>query len=377
MKITIIAGHYLYTLDGIGRYTNQLIKELRKLDNKIYIDIIPERMLSTKKNRIKNIITNILPTTDPSIIKITNQILMELNYFFKFKKDRFEYPRKLKNIKSQVYHAMSPSEAVAAVILKKRPLITTFHDIIPLVSDNRFFLEKYYFNYYVNMAKKSNIIIADSNNTKTDLINKLGISKNKIRVIYPGVDTSKFYPKKIFKSDTKKILYLGGLIKRKGIYELLFAFNKLIQIRKDIKLLIAGCGEEELKLRQEVAKNSINDYVEFLGFVDENKIVETYHKADLFVYLSKYEGFGYTPLEAMACGIPVLASNMSSIPEVVGKAGILVNPYDTFAIYNNINIILNNSRLQNEMRNKGLKQINKFSIEISAKKILKLYKTLL
>lgn len=374
MNVCIIAGEYSNSNDGIGRYTTNLLKKLDNSDHDINLEKIPQTNNIPANFKQKNLLSLLIQSTVKNYLK---PMELELDYLARLRRDRFSYIKSLKNVNAQIYHAMSPSEAIAPIILNKRPLITTFHDIIPLVSENRFLLEKFYFNYYSNFAKKSDIILADSKKTKQDLNSILKIPEHKIIVIYPGIDTNRFHKKRWKQNKIKTILYLGGLIKRKGIYETIYAFEKLCKKRRDARLLIGGGGNELDKLKAEVNRLKINNLVSFLGFVDEKNIVNIYHRADLFVYPSKYEGFGYTPLEAMACGIPVVTANSSSIPEVVEDVAIKVNPYNSNDIYLKINMVLDDINLQKKMHEKGPIQANKFSEERCAKEVLEVYQSLI
>lgn len=371
MEVAIIAGNYYKSNNGIGRYTNNLIKEIREIDVDIILKIIGESKNLSKVRTVSRLKNNFMANE----IKVAIEpFINEYNQLSKFINNKNILIRELKDVNSQIYHAVSPRESIAAVLLKKRPLITTFHDIIPLISENRYLFEKYYFNYYCSLAKQSDIIIADSNKTKDDLIKFLNIDKGKIKVIYPGIDTHKFYPKiSDNKSEIKNILYLGGLIKRKGVYETLYAFNKLIKVRRDVKLIFGGGGEEYSGLKKEASRLQLNEHITFLGFINENKIIDYYRSANLFIYPSKYEGFGYTPLEAMACGIPVITSSFSSIPEVVGDAAVKVNPYNIDEIFQEMNAVLNNEKLQKNMKEKGPIIARKFSLEKFAQEMLNVY----
>ena len=373
MKICIIAGRYFKSEDGIGRYTSNLLNYIKVIDNKTKLKVVSYDN-SSKTSSCKIINTSIVPI---KIKKLLNPIITELNYFSRFNKNRTLLVDKLRGINAQIYHAISPSESAAAIILNKRPLITTFHDLIPLVSETSYLFEEYYCKYYCNLAKKSDIILVNSKNTKKDLTQILNIPDYKIKVIYPGIDTKKFYPIQKKNKVDKCILYLGGLLKRKGVYEILYAFDKLVKIRRDVKLLIGGSGVEFYNLQEEVNRLKINEFVNFLGFIDEKKLVDYYHLADLFIYPSKYEGFGFTPLEAMTCGVPVLTSDSSSIPEVVGDAAIKVDPNNIEELCSKMNLILDDSELQDKMRRKGLIQAKKYSWEKCASETLKVYKSLI
>jgi glycosyltransferase involved in cell wall biosynthesis len=142
-------------------------------------------------------------------------------------------------------------------------------------------------------------------------------------------------------------------------------------------LIIVGDGEESINIKKEIDRLRINNYVKLLGFVDEDKLISYYHAADLFVYPSKYEGFGYTPLEAMACGVPVLTSNTSSIPEVAGEAAMTVDPHNLDELRTKMEQILDDKDLSNKMIIEGLKQAKIFSWEICARQTLEIYRSLI
>jgi len=119
----------------------------------------------------------------------------------------------------------------------------------------------------------------------------------------------------------------------------------------------------------------ISENVIFLGHISEEEVVKIYHMADVFAYPSAYEGFGYTPLEAMACGVPVVTSNASSIPEVVGDAAILIDPNNDKEICDAISRVLDDDKLRNKMVEKGIIQANKFGIQRFSENILKIYRS--
>ncbi len=370
MKVCLINGHYYKSNDGIGRYGENLITDIAKINNSIKLDIVthlPTDLSSNKSVRVKSSFLH----------KFLHPFIMELNYFVRFKNNTLRLRKELQIHKGNVYHAVSPSEAVSAVLEKKHPLITTYHDIIPLLGKNRFIMEKFYFLFYNSYAKKSDLIISDSISTKNDLVSHLGIDEEKVKVVYPGIDLEKFKPsKKISNNKQITLLYLGGLVKRKGIYETIYAFHKVVHERNGLQLLIAGVGPEENSIKKIIEKLNLLDKVKLLGFINEERIADTYQKADIFIYLSFYEGFGYTPLEAMASGIPVIASNKSSIPEVVGDAGILVNPSNIKEVSEKIKFLIDNPTQRKILAKKGLLQSKKFSNRTFTKNILRIYNEL-
>ena len=142
------------------------------------------------------------------------------------------------------------------------------------------------------------------------------------------------------------------------------------------KLVVTGGGVKDyiMKVRTMCVELGLGSEVVFTGSVAKEELVYLYNLADLFVYPSLYEGFGYPPLEAMACGCPVVASNVTSIPEVVGEAAVLIDPYDVEGMANAIGRVLLDEQLRAELIKKGFKQVKKFSWEKTAKETLEVYK---
>ena len=220
----------------------------------------------------------------------------------------------------------------------------------------------------LKIAKKANHFIAVSKASKRDLIKILDIPEERISVIYEGVNHEKFYP--LNKHEKFVVGYVGGLGKRKNIEVLLEAARKL----ENIIFKIAGKGPEKERL-ESIAKKLKLKNVEFVGFIPEDKLNEFYNSLELFVFPSLYEGFGLSVLEAMACGCLIISSNRGSLPEIVGKAGILINP-NTNEIVIAIEKIRRDKKLQEYMRKEGIKQAKKFCWRKCAEETLKLYKTL-
>jgi glycosyltransferase involved in cell wall biosynthesis len=142
----------------------------------------------------------------------------------------------------------------------------------------------------------------------------------------------------------------------------------------DYKLVnIGAMGWKHENVLEEIQKLNLQDDVIFPGYVPDDDLVKFYNAADLLVYPSLYEGFGLPPLEAMACGTPVITSNTSSLPEVVGDAGIMVDPVDIDALTESIYQVLNNPNLQEDMQKNGLERSKIFTWEKTAKETWKIY----
>ena len=168
---------------------------------------------------------------------------------------------------------------------------------------------------------------------------------------------------------------VGTLEPRKNVVALIRAFKKLKRKGcQDYKLVIAGeKGWLYKQIFNEVEHAGLKNEILFLDVVRDEDLPMLYNCADIFVYPSLYEGFGLPPLEAMACGIPVITSNTSSLPEVVGDAGIMVDPADVNSLCKSMYILLNDKELWNRMSIMGRKRSKLFSWENTAKKMLEIY----
>ena len=252
---------------------------------------------------------------------------------------------------------------------------------IPWIYDNNHSLI-----WRLNMSglKKADRIITISEFSKNEIIKYLEYPEDNIYTIYPAVDHEHYYErrdKEILKrfnisENEKVILYVGSEMPRQNIPFLIKGFSKLKKMLPDVKLLKIGnpqwrgAREELLRLIKEL--NLQND-VMFVGYVEEVELPEWYNAADLFVYPCLYAGFGLSPLEAMVCGTPVITSNTSSLPEVVGDAGIMGDPYDINGLADAMYKVLTNDGLRDDMIKRGLKRAKMFSWEKCARETLEVY----
>ena len=264
----------------------------------------------------------------------------------------------------------------------------TFHDLSFEYYPELFSTRKRYWQYFLmnikKEAKRADKLIVVSKSTKEDIMGLYGIPENKIRLIYSGIN-SKFRKIKIKDEDKlnlnkkyclpeKFILYFGTLEPRKNLIGLIKAyeiFRLNYKSASDYKLVIAGAPGWLYQKIYKTAKKSIfsNDII-FTGYIEEKDKLYLYNLASLFVYPSFFEGFGFPPLEAMACGIPVITSNISSLPEVVGDAGIIIDPYNLNDLAFAIKETIYDINLRNYLISRGFEQVNKFSWERCAEKTM-------
>jgi glycosyltransferase involved in cell wall biosynthesis len=228
----------------------------------------------------------------------------------------------------------------------------------------------------VNRAAR---IIAISECTKNDLCDLLNVSPKKVDVVYLGVDRE-FYNEAIHPPlrRMKYILTVGTLQPRKNYTMLFRAFRHLCERWSEpIELAIVGKrGWLWEDIERQAADGPYADRIRFLGYVPEREMPGLYAGAEMLVFPSLYEGFGIPALEAMACGTPVVASNASSLPEVVKDAGMLVDPVDDNAWTTAMLNLLGDRGIRTQLRSKGISRSRLFSWERTARETLEIYKSL-
>lgn len=238
-------------------------------------------------------------------------------------------------------------------------------------------------------AENVDHILTISNFSKKDIMEQYGVEKEKITVAYPGYDKEKFKvqaelikakkTKQKYKTGDHYIIYIGTIQPRKNLVRLIEAVARI----DDIKLVIVGKTKGEGRegregwmyedILQIPKKLAIEGRVKFCGFVPTEDLPYLIAGAKAFCLPSLWEGFGIPVVEAMAVGCPVIVSNVSSLPEVVGKAGILVDPYSVDQIEQAIRTIISDKKLQQKYSKAGIEQAKKFSWDKMAKALLKLY----
>jgi glycosyltransferase involved in cell wall biosynthesis len=304
--------------------------------------------------------------------------------------ENLAFPVYLRRFWADVYHI--PLNVVP--LFMPKPYVVTVHDMSTLLFDDgraekrRF--RRYQFRRGLERAER---VIAVSNATLRDIDDLFGIRGEKVCRIYNApdprfLDVAAGLPPDLLEETLERyqirrpfILYVGTIRPQKNIPRLVEAFAVLrgeLESHpefKDLRLIIIG---DEISrhpaVRRTVIQTRMEHAVRFLGFVPFNTLRVFYATASAFVFPSLYEGFGLPPLEAMACGTPVVTSNVSSLPEVVGDAALLVNPENVFEIARGIREVLTNPQLRSELIQKGFRQIRKFSWEQTAREVLEVYR---
>jgi glycosyltransferase involved in cell wall biosynthesis len=236
-------------------------------------------------------------------------------------------------------------------------------------------------------ARNAEVVLTDSGHSQKDLATYLGISFAKSRVIACGVD-ARF--RAIPASEGRHavlarygihlpyLLYVGAVNGRKNIDRLLAAFAQIRTWYPRLSLVVAGNRQwGATPIDAALRRLDLRDQVQFLGYVEDADLPALYSGARAFVFPSLYEGFGLPVLEAMACGTPTIASRSSSIPEVVGDAAILVDPFDVSAIAEGIEQVLGNPDLAAELRGRGVARARSFTWDRAARETLDAYQEVL
>lgn len=239
-----------------------------------------------------------------------------------------------------------------------------------------------------NMAswlKRTTIIATDSKSAKRDILSYYHMPKDKVRVLYHGVDTSVYYPRSKSEIDTKKkeygisgeyILYLGNIEPRKNLIRLIEAYKELPNSLRDnySLVIIGGSGwlNEDILEAIKAAQHQGLRIIKPDCFVKDEDLPAIHSGATLLAHPALYEGFGLSIVQAMACGIAVIGGNNSSMPEVIGKGGLLVDATSVSDITNAIHKILTDRELRKNLSQNGLEQAKKFSWEVTADKLVQL-----
>ncbi len=264
------------------------------------------------------------------------------------------------------------------------PTVVTIHDTTIIDDPSRFtFWHRNYSRVFMPLsARRASRIIAVSEQTKRDIVRCFDVNPQKIDVVYEAA-SSDFQPVSVdavngFRAKYQLeqfILTVGALEPRKNIVRLLQAYAELRMRGVTMPLVHIGpTGWRFDAVHAEIERLSLQPHVRFLGKLPINDLAAAYGAANVFVYPSLYEGFGLPPLEAMSCGCPVVTSNNSSLPEVAGDAGLLINAEDASDIARAIQRILDDDALAHDLRQRGIQRAKQFSWERCADETIAVYR---
>lgn len=350
------------------------------MDRKLLINL---SMLVEKPTGITNYISNILPyffaLQSSSLLaakyhnnnyKNSHFISEKLSpdngskgHFLRLKWTQFELPNIYRNLKASLLFSPVPEMP----LFSKTKAIVMVHDLIPIRFPKKNSPLTPYFRYYIpQVCRQAQHIICNSQATADDIINYFGISATKITPIHLGYNQQKFRVIKELKkyNESPYFLYLGRHDPHKNVSKIISAFANFKQC-KNYELWLAGPSDVRYTplLKQLAEELGITKQVKFLDYVSSDDLPIILNQAQALVFPTLWEGFGFPVLEAIACGTPVITSNVSSLPEVTGEAGLLVNPHDIRSISDAMNLIAEDDNLRKQLKELGLKRAINFSWE--------------
>jgi len=374
MKIAIDGTIVREEITGTGFYITNLINGLIKIDNLNNYYIFGDEQYLRKYIKIDKDNFRVVHK------RFKNRIIRVLWEYFIF-------PFELKKLKIDILH--SPNY-ITPLLKFGFKIILTIHDLTFLLFPEKYTITKrWLFGKMIPVfIKKSDKIVAVSENTKKDILKFFSIPDDKILVTYESYP--EYYNFSIDRSKAEDILnkygiernfilYVGMIEPRKNIISLLKAF---VELDKDLELDLVIVGKKGwyFKEIEKYMENAINlrlkNKIMFTGYIPEHELKYFYRLALMFVYPTLYEGFGLPPLQAMACGTSVITSNISSLPEVVGDAAIKINPDDLGDLKNSIKWLYTDEGKRDELIKKGLENVKKFSLENVASNVLSVYRKL-
>jgi len=360
---------------GIGSYIRNLVHALARVDpvNRYVLVAAPEGA-EELAGLPANFLTVLYRRPDTSL---ANQV---------------SFPLFLRQFSADLFHL--PLNVVPW--LMPRPYVVTIHDIssllFPQPAERRPAFRLYQLRRGLMRAAR---VIAVSGATRRDVENVLGVPPERIRQIYDAPDP-RFLDESAQQCESARadrrrvleryqvnypyVLYAGAIRPQKNVPRLVEAFAVVRgdlenhPVYRDLRLIIIG--DEIVRypaVRHAVIKTRVEHVVRFLGFLPFETLRVFYQSAAVFAFPSLYEGFGLPPLEAMACGTPVVTSNVSSLPEVTGDAAVLVNPENVFDIARGLREALLNESLRRELVRKGMQQARRFHWDVTARRVLEVY----
>ena len=362
MKILIDARVISDKMHGIARYSYNLIENIAEIDTENeYILLSGYSELQVFSSRYKNF--KFIKCNTP-LYSVQEQLII---------------PPILKRENIDLYH----SPTFSAPIYQPCKVIMTVYDMIHLIFGRP--IHRLYYKYIAKRAMtKALCIITLSEYSKNDIVKWLGIPQEKIYVTHSGVD-KRFKPtgdaampdeiKKRFGISNRYILFVGNQKPHKNSIGTLKAFKMAVKKeRLPHYLILVGIKKDIIEDKNNGIGDEFNNRIICIDNLTDNDLIKLYQSADLFLLPSLYEGFGLPMLEAMACGVPVITSNRTSIPEVTGNAAILVDPENIQEIANAICKVLKDENLKSDLIRKGLKRAKMFSWRKMAEETLELYK---
>ncbi|MCK4470559.1 MAG: glycosyltransferase family 4 protein [Anaerolineae bacterium] len=386
MRVALNAWFWNSPTTGSGQYTRRLVEHLAAVVPDLEIVLIaPEGRSPNPKSQTPNPKSQI-----PNVqFRLTANRYRLTSALGKVWFEQVAFPRACRRLEADVAHVPYWAPPIRPSI----PTVVTIHDLIPLL------LREYrggplvrlYSALVSTTARNSALVLTDSEASRQDIVTHLGLPAERVRVVYLAADERYTPEPSLFPGEKpgfaektwfqkRYVLYLGGFDVRKNVATVLQTYRWAgPAIGEECPLVIAGrLPERDTSFtpdpRRLAREQGIDErFVRFIGFVDEADKPALYRGAVAFIFPSRYEGFGLPPLEALACGTPVVGSDISSIPEVVGDAGVLLPPDDAEGMAGALIQLATDEGFRAELSRRALAQAARFSWERTAREALAAY----
>ncbi len=386
MRVALNAWFWNSPTTGSGQYTRLLVEHLAAVAPSLEIVLIaPEGRIPNPKSQTPNPKSQI-----PNVqFRLTANRYRLTSALGKVWFEQVAFPRACRRLEADVAHVPYWAPPIRPSI----PTVVTIHDLIPLL------LREYrggplvrlYSALVSTTAQNSALVLTDSEASRRDIVTHLGLPAERVRVVYLAADERYTPEPSLFPGEKpgfaektwfqkRYVLYLGGFDVRKNVATVLQTYRWAgPAIGEECPLVIAGrLPERDTSFtpdpRRLAREQGIDErFVRFIGFVDEADKPALYRGAVAFIFPSRYEGFGLPPLEALACGTPVVGSDISSIPEIVGDAGVLLPPDDAEGMASALIQLATDEGFRAELSRRALAQAARFSWERTARETLAAY----
>jgi len=341
---------------GLGLYALNLIRELDALGERLVVYTSRPEAVEAHGARVERVPAAVRPERG------TRGHLARLLW------TQSGLRRRIARLRPRVLLNLMPEGLLRPAV----PQVTVIHDVLPLRSPEEYPRQQLYFRYYVPaVLRHSRAVIVSSESTRRDLVDFYRVPADRLRVVLLGYDTSRFTPGAPPAPEGEPYaLVVGNVMPHKNLLRLADAFARAVS---DVpgRLVIRGWGRAPhvRALRERIAALGIGDRVDWRPYAADDELVDLYRGARMLVLPSLHEGFGLTALEAMACGTPVIVSDRSSLPEVVGDAGLLVDPEDARAIAAAIRRLFTDDAAAKLHADRGLAQAQRFSWRKTARAV--------
>ncbi len=364
MKLVIAAWHLKNFNVGLGRYCRELIEAIGRVDRDNQYDV--------------------LMPTDACRFPERPNFRYRVIRFPLFRRRVWEQAAPLLVGRYDLLHFPYDSRAV----WKRGKFIATVHDVKPLL-----FGELRPRRNFGSVIQRILVrdrwagldhVVTDSEASRQDLLRLARLPAHRVTVVQPGVDLTRFRPAPLLSGKRggvrgrPYVLCVAGTDPTKNVSTLVEAFASLaLPIRETHDLVLVGDVKKRREVREQVIAAGLEKQTIFTGVVSDERLIEWYQHAAVFVFPSLYEGFGLPVLEAMACGCPVISSNAASLPEVAGDAAILVDPKDTQGFTDAMARVLADADLRRDLRERGLTRAARFTWDRTARNMVAVYEQVL